>query len=73
MTLQVLGRDTIDTPAGRFAVIAVRPTFRSRGLFAEGGHATIWLSDDAARIPVAIKSRLSIGTLSINLRNWIQP
>ena len=68
VTLRVLGRDTINTPAGPFAVIAVRPTFRSRGLFAEGGRATIWISDDDARIPVAIRTQLSIGSLSMNLR-----
>lgn len=73
VTLRVLGRDTIDTPAGRFAAIAVRPTFKSRGLFSEGGRATIWLSDDAARIPILIRSRISIGSLSISLRNWIHP
>ena len=73
VTLRVLGRDTIDVPAGRFAVVAVRPTFKSRGLFAEGGQATIWLSDDDARIPVAIRTRLSIGSLSINLRTLTRP
>jgi hypothetical protein len=72
VTLQVLRRDTIDTPYGRFAAIAVRPTFRSRGLFAAGGQAVIWLSDDEFRIPVAIRTRLSIGSLSLNLRSWTQ-
>ena len=73
VTLRVLRRDTVDTPEGRFATIAVRPTFRSRGLFSEGGQATIWLSDDDWRIPVAIRSRLSVGNLSLNLRSWTQP
>ncbi len=68
VTLQVLGRDTIQTPAGRFATIAIRPIFRSRGLFSQGGQATIWFSDDAARIPVRIRSRLSVGTLDMSLR-----
>jgi hypothetical protein len=72
VTLQVLGRDTIDTPYGRFAAVAVRPTFRSRGLFAEGGQAIVWLSDDEYRIPVAIRTKLSIGSLSLSLRNWTQ-
>lgn len=70
VTLQVLGRDTIDTPAGRFATVAIRPAFRSRGLFAEGGRATVWVTDDAARIPVRIQSRISsIGNLSMVLRS----
>ena len=69
VTLSVLRRDTIETPAGRFSTIAIRPVFRSRGLFAQGGQATIWFSDDAARIPVRIRSRLSVGTLDMSLRS----
>jgi hypothetical protein len=73
VTLQVLGRDTVNVPYGRFAAVAVRPTFKSRGLFGEGGQATVWLSDDEFRIPVAIRTRLSIGSLTMNLRAWYRP
>lgn len=69
VTLQVLSRDTINTPAGRFASIAIRPIFQTRGLFSQGGQATVWLSDDGARIPVRIRSRLSVGTLDMSLRS----
>jgi hypothetical protein len=73
VTLRVLGRDTVNTPYGRFATIAVRPTFKSHGLFSEGGQATVWLSDDRYRIPVAIRTRLSVGSLTMNLRDWTRP
>jgi len=73
VTLQVLGRDTVSVPYGRFAAVAVRPTFKSRGLFGEGGQATVWLSDDDFRIPVAIRTRLSIGSLTMSLRTWVRP
>jgi len=70
VTLRVIGRDTVDTPYGRFAAVAVQPTFRSRGLFSQGGQAVVWLSDDEFRIPVAIRTRLKVGSLSLSLRNW---
>ncbi|MGD0483533.1 MAG: DUF3108 domain-containing protein [Gemmatimonadales bacterium] len=73
VTLRVLGRDTVNTPFGRFAAVAVRPTFKSRGLFSEGGQATVWLSDDEYRIPVMIRTRLSVGSLTMNLRDWTRP
>jgi hypothetical protein len=73
VTLRVLGRDTVDTPYGRFAAVAVRPTFKSRGLFSAGGQATVWLSDDEYRIPVVIRTRLSVGSLTMNLRDWMRP
>jgi hypothetical protein len=73
VTLRVLGRETVNTPYGRFAAVAVRPTFKSRGLFSAGGQATVWLSDDEFRIPVAIRTRLSIGSLTMSLREWTRP
>ncbi|MDO8667405.1 MAG: DUF3108 domain-containing protein, partial [Gemmatimonadales bacterium] len=69
VSLRVLHRDTIDTPAGRFATIAIRPIFVSRGLFSQGGQAIVWFSDDDARIPVRIRSRLSVGSLEMSLRS----
>lgn len=69
VTLTVLSADSVDTPAGRFAAIAVRPVFKSRGLFAEGGQAVVYLSADSTRIPLVIKSHLSLGSLSLALRS----
>jgi hypothetical protein len=66
--IQVLARQTISVPAGRFRTIVVRPVFRSRGLFGQGGQALIWLSDDGNRIPVRIRGSLRVGTLEMSLR-----
>ena len=67
--LTVLSEDTVDTPAGRFAAIAIRPVFKSRGLFAEGGRAIVYLAADSTRIPLVIKSTMSLGSLSMSLRS----
>jgi len=67
--LTVLSLDSVDTPAGRFAAIAIRPVFKSRGLFAEGGQAVVYLAADSTRIPLVIKSHLSLGSLSMALRS----
>jgi hypothetical protein len=69
VTLTVLSEDSISTPAGRFAAIAVRPVFKSRGLFAEGGRAVVYLAADSTRIPLLIRTNLSIGTLTMSLRS----
>jgi len=68
VTIQVLQKQTIGVPAGRFAAIAVRPVFRSKGLFSQGGQAVIWFSDDSARIPLRIRTSLPVGTLELSLR-----
>jgi hypothetical protein len=68
VTLRVQGEETVSVPAGRFAAIIIRPVFKSRGLFAEGGRAQVDLAADSTRIPLLIKSWLSVGSLSISLR-----
>ena len=67
--LTVLSEDSVDTPAGRFAAIAIRPVFKSRGLFAEGGRAVVYLAADSTRIPLVIKSTMAVGSLSMSLRS----
>jgi hypothetical protein len=68
VTLQVLARQTISVPAGRYPAVAVRPIFQSGGLFGKGGKALIWFSDDESRIPLRIRTSLPIGTLDMSLR-----
>jgi hypothetical protein len=68
VTLRVMARESVSTPAGRFDAFAVRPIFKSRGIFAQGGQATVWFSADEARLPVRVRSRMSIGTLDLSLR-----
>ena len=69
VVLEVIRKDEIRVPAGRYRTIVVRPTFQTSGLFGEGGEAEIHFSDDRSRILVRISSRVSrIGSLTLNLR-----
>lgn len=66
---KVLGRDTIEVPAGRFAAIVIQPIFESK-LFSEGGHAEIWLSDDENHIMLQMKSHVRFGSLNLYLKSY---
>jgi len=68
--IRVLRRDTIDVPAGRFAALVVQPVINSKGIFSQGGHAEIWLSDDDNRIMLQMKSKLSFGSLNLYLKSY---
>lgn len=71
VVLQVLRRETVSVPAGRFRTIVVRPVIRTDGLFGEGGRAEVYFSDDAHRIPVLIRTRVPVvGSLSMHLRTF---
>lgn len=67
--LEVVGRDTLDTPAGRFPSIVVRPIIKGRGILAESQNPRLWLSDDDRRIIVQMKSTFGgIGVITLILR-----
>ena len=70
VTVKVVRKDTIDVPAGRFPAIVVQPTFKTSGIFSENGHAEIWLSDDANRIMLQMKSGLSFGSINLYLQSY---
>ena len=68
--IKVLRRERIKVPAGWFNTVVLQPSFRTKGLFSEGGKAEVWVSDDAARIVVQIKSKVPImGSLNLFLKS----
>ncbi len=68
--LKVVRKDTIEINDNRYASIVVQPTFNSKGLFAEGGHAEVWLSDDENHILLQMKSKVKFGSLNVYLKSY---
>ena len=64
--VHVEARETVKTPAGTFNAIRVQPETSSSAL-RDKGKIWIWYSDDAARVPVQMRARLSWGTLTFSL------
>ncbi len=61
--MQIVAREEIETPAGRFGALKVQGHLRYEGLFLDKGDVTVWFSDDPRHIPVMMKSRIKIGTI----------
>jgi hypothetical protein len=70
VTIRVLRREHIKVPAGEFDAIVVQPIIKTKGIFSEGGRAEVWLSDDADRIMLQMKSKLPFGSLNMYLRSY---
>lgn len=66
--VEVLRRDTVLVPAGRFPVIVVRPIIKAGGVYGEGGESEVYLTDDERRIVVHTRSKVKVGTLSLYLK-----
>jgi hypothetical protein len=62
--VRVLRRETVTVPAGTFACVVVEPLLKSAGLFKQEGNLTIWLTDDARRMPVLMKSKVAVGSIA---------
>ncbi|HEU5251028.1 MAG TPA: DUF3108 domain-containing protein [Thermoanaerobaculia bacterium] len=61
------GRETVTTPAGTFRTIRVEPQ-GPEGLIGKGKTLTLWLTDDERKMPVQLKSKLKVGTLTGKLK-----
>ena len=73
VTVVVLGRDTIDVPAGRFETLVLHPVIPDGGiLFSQEANSRIWISDDARRIVVQIKATLGkYFTVALVLKEYV--
>ncbi len=68
--VQVLRRETVKVPAGEFDTIVVRPIIKAGGIYSEDGEAGVFITDDEWRIPVLLKSKLKVGTLSMEMTEY---
>lgn len=61
LNVKYRGKETIETPAGTFDCIIIEPLVKEGGLFKHDGDIIIWLTDDDAKMPVKVKTKIVIG------------
>jgi hypothetical protein len=61
--VHVLGREKIKIPVGEFNTIKIRTYPKYEGVFLNKGEIFIWLTDDSRRVPVLMKSTITIGSI----------
>ena len=65
--IQVLKKEKLDTILGKINTILIKPLMKSEGIFQKKGEIYIWLTDDARRIPVKMKTKVTIGSVTATL------
>lgn len=70
LDVKYLGRETINVTAGKFDCIIVEPLVKEGGLFKSEGSIIVWLSNDALRIPVKVKTKVVIGSIDAELTKY---
>jgi hypothetical protein len=68
--LRVLKREQVTVPAGTFTCGVVEPLLKTAGLFKQEGRLTLWVSDDEKRIPVIMKSKVKVGSITAVLESY---
>jgi hypothetical protein len=65
--IRVLRKEKIKTSFGRFDTIVVQPLMKAEGIFDKRGDMFIWLTDDARRLPVKMKTKVPVGSITATL------
>ena len=64
------GKETIEVEAGKFECIIVEPLVQEGGLFKNEGSIMIWLTNDDAKIPVRVKTKVVVGAINSDLTSY---
>ncbi|UCG62835.1 MAG: DUF3108 domain-containing protein [Candidatus Zixiibacteriota bacterium] len=70
LEIKVLRKEEKTVPAGTFDCIVVEPLLQSVGVFKHEGKLTVWLTDDRLKMPVLMKSKVLVGSISAELSEY---
>lgn len=67
MYIRYLGKETIKTRYGKFRTIKFKPLLLKGTIFEGGEKMTVWVTDDANRIPVRVESPITVGSIKVDM------
>ena len=70
LEVKVVGKETVSVEAGKFDCIVVEPLLLSAGIFQHEGRLKVWLTDDRLKLPVLMKSRVLVGSITAELTDY---
>ncbi len=74
VTIEVVKREKMELPDGRkVQCLVLHPVIDTKGLFSKRSDTRIWLTDDAQRLPVQIRSKFPFGTITLRLKDAVVP
>ena len=68
--VRFLGRQDLDVAAGTFKTVVIEPLVKEGGLIKSEGRIVIWLTDDDRKIPVRVNTKVVIGSIDTELREY---
>ena len=76
LTVHAINREQLRTPLGEFDTVVLEPRMEKtppKGMFKRGANVKVWVSRDAARLPVRLQIDLKVGTGVATLVKYSPP
>ena len=70
LIVEVLAKERIKVAAGQFQTLKIHPILKYEGIFRRKGELYIWITDDRHHIPVLMKSKVAIGSVTAELTGY---
>jgi hypothetical protein len=70
LEVKVLKKESVEVEAGTFDCVVVEPLSQSVGVFKHEGRLKVWLTDDYLKMPVLMKSKVIVGSISAELTDF---
>jgi hypothetical protein len=70
LPVKFLGRQRLEVDAGTFDCIILEPLIKEGGLFKSEGRVIVWLTDDECKIPIKVSTKIFIGSIDAELREY---
>jgi len=70
LEVRVLERERVEVKAGSFDCVVVEPLLKSVGVFKHEGKLRVWLTDDRLKMPVLMKSKILVGSITAELTDF---
>jgi len=70
LEVKVLKRDRVTVKAGTFDCLVVEPLLKTVGVFKHKGKLKVWLTDDRLKMPVLMKSKILVGSITAELTDY---
>ncbi len=68
--IRYMGRETVKTKLGKFSCLKIEPMVATGDVFDDSYPVKLWVTDDGNRIPILIESKLSVGSVRVELTSY---
>ncbi len=70
MYIRYVGKEVIKTKYGKFRAVKIKPLLLKGQIFDGGEKMTVWVTDDANRIPIRVESPLVVGKIKVDMMSY---